>query len=176
MAAGGVLVAACVLVADLVIFVRLAAAGFMPAGRDLMGYVVYGGLSLVLLAVALGAHRRARRGTLETVAPLLTRLVPWLAGAGVAAGIGLGIVFARDSVESEQRRSQHLCELVLRPDAPSTELAACLSRATACRRIAAAEDARLGDQPWSHDTSSPIRTRAMQLGVECLQRESAAPH
>lgn len=167
MTALGIPVAACLVIASTFVALTPVFAGFPLRGDDLIVPAIFGGLSLVILAIAWRAYRRVKTASGTSVAPLLSRAVPGLAIVGAVAGVVIGWKLGNSGVEALHARAESLCEIAL--DKRTELLPACREQAPRCLGVGEDQVKLHENESFSYDTSSPIHSRKDLYGVECLR-------
>lgn len=138
---GGVLVGSAIVVAVPLVVVEEARQGYVRGPGDAVGEIVSVLLSLLLLAVALRAHVRARRARRHGPEPFawLSRAVPacMLVGAAIGVWFGRRVIDSHDDIVKES--AWMTCREALGDGADDAAMAACLPMAIACDEQESAE-------------------------------------
>lgn len=129
-ALGGSFATACLLVATLLIVVHSSIAGQPLHGGEWFAVAIFGGLSLVVVAIVVAAWRNTRRHS--EAAPLMWVAVALLlGGAGVGAYVGYQLSSGRvETLDAIERRA---CARALGATLDAKRLAACRPLAQRCR-------------------------------------------
>lgn len=131
----GVFACGAILAATIVIVVHGALAGAPLDRGDWISVAIFGGLSAVVLAIALLASRRAWRAgkAASEASRWVARVAPVLALGGVVLGAIIGFNLSRGHVRAEEEADRWDCERVLGEGRDDAQLSACRPLARACR-------------------------------------------
>jgi hypothetical protein len=103
--------------------------GEPPGGGDLLGAIAFGGLSLVVVILALRASRKT-----ASIAPTLARATPILVLVGAVAGAFITVTIYREAFEAKVATRERYCREHLKTRASEQTVALCLPEAKLCDR------------------------------------------
>ncbi len=110
-------------------------AGEPPDAADLAGALMFGGLSLVVVLLALRASRRE-----DSVAPMLSRAAPVLLLLGAIGGAWATVAISRDHLESLAASREDECHEYLEDRATEAAMTTCLREVRTCEQKVREDD------------------------------------